>query len=464
MLTGNDGDDLIKGGGGSNTLDGGSGNDTLKGGGGSDRFIGGAGNDTADFSAATIGVSVSLATGQGFNGVAIGTPAYTLSGIENLNGSAYSDTLVGDAGVNVLRGLDGLDRLDGGAGADIMYGGTGNDAYHVDNAGDVVMEYAGEGTGDYVITTVSYTLTAGSAVEQIQLDSSVYGSAIDLTGNEFDNFLFGGTGNNILDGGAGADYLSGGRGNDTYIVDNVGDDLFENFGEGFDTVRAGVSFDVGPYSEIEVLETTGAAGTAAIDLTGSIDNNTIRGNAGANVLDGIEGFDALFGNDGNDVLRGGDQADLLDGGAGFDFAVYDTSTAAVQVDLALGQGAGGHAQGDVLAGVEGLIGSAFGDALTGDATGNVLNGGGGADLLDGGGGTDLFQFNVGQADGETIVDFDGAGAGIGDTLQFIGYGAGANVTQVDATHWQVNYNADTQHEVITLQNGAVVDPGDVLFV
>ena len=40
--------------------------------------------------------------------------------------------------------------------------------------------------------------------------------------------------------------MNGSKGNDTYIVDNVGDSLFENFGEGFDTVLTSVSFNVGP--------------------------------------------------------------------------------------------------------------------------------------------------------------------------------------------------------------------------
>ena len=189
-----------------------------------------------------------------------------------------------------------------------MYGGTDNDAYYVDNAGDIVWEYAGEGTGDYVIASTSYVLTAGSEIEQLQVDSNYGAAAINLTGNEFNNFIFGNSGDNVINGGGGADYMSGGRGNDTYIVDNPGDSLFENGdihstpeneSEGFDTVLTSVSFDVGLYSEIEVLQATG---TATVALTGSLDNNRIIGNDGINVIDGSYGKDTMTGGGAGDAF------------------------------------------------------------------------------------------------------------------------------------------------------------------
>jgi Ca2+-binding RTX toxin-like protein len=62
----------------------------------------------------------------------------------------------GNGESNVLRGQAGQDNLIGGGGADIMYGGTDSDHYYVDNAGDVVREYVGEGTFDVVWTNTSY--------------------------------------------------------------------------------------------------------------------------------------------------------------------------------------------------------------------------------------------------------------------------------------------------------------------
>jgi len=60
--------------------------------------------------------------------------------------------------------------------------------------------------------------------------------------------------------------MSGGKGKRYLFVDNPGDSLFEtgdihstpeNESEGFDTVLTSVSFNVGLYSEIEVLQAIG---------------------------------------------------------------------------------------------------------------------------------------------------------------------------------------------------------------
>ena len=69
-------------------------------------------------------ITIDLSTGTNTGGHAAGD---TLSGIENLLGSGYSDVLTGDAGPNRLDGGAGNDRLTGGAGADTLVGGHGLD-------------------------------------------------------------------------------------------------------------------------------------------------------------------------------------------------------------------------------------------------------------------------------------------------------------------------------------------------
>src|SRR5262249_15988046 len=91
-------------------------------------------------------------------------------------------------------------------------------------------------------------------------------------------------------------------------------------------------------------------------------------------------------------------------------------------------------------------GNGLANSIYGNSGDNLIDGGGGADMLTGNGGNDTFAFNVGQADSDAIADFAGNGAAAGDSLQFVGYGAGATFTNIDATRWQVNYNGGTQHE------------------
>jgi Ca2+-binding RTX toxin-like protein len=105
-------------------------------------------------------------------------------------------------------------------------------------------------------------------------------------------------------------------------------------------------------------------------------------------LRGGNGNDLIFGGGGKDTLVGGAGGDSIYGGTGFDTADYATSAAAVQIDLGAGTFTGGEAQGDSLAEIEGLVGSAFGDTLTGHAGANTLQGGAGADTLNGGDGDD----------------------------------------------------------------------------
>jgi Ca2+-binding RTX toxin-like protein len=69
-----------------------------------------------------------------------------------------------------------------------------------------------------------------------------------------------------------------------------------------------------------------------------------------------------------------------------------------------GRGAGGHAAGDRLYGIENLVGSAFADTLFGDDGANRLAGRGGNDVLLGRGGADAFVFGPGSGT-DTVLDF-----------------------------------------------------------
>ncbi|WP_202679954.1 calcium-binding protein [Skermanella mucosa] len=408
FLAGNAGNDVLRGSGGDDWLSGGAGNDILDGGTGADRMLGGAGDDTFHVDNAgdkveenagegidivyssiswTLGAHIENLTFTGYatltgrgNGSANvmrgGAGADTLHGLggdDRLHGGAGKDYLYGGDGADMLDGGDandtlkggdgndtlyggaGNDWLEGGAGADSMVGGTGNDTYIVNDATDILIERAGEGT-DTARSTVSYTLSAevenltlegdsslsgtgnasanvirGNAADNILRgmgsNDTLHGNAGDdwldggdgndlLNGGEGHDLLEGGAGNDRLDGGSGADHMIGGSGDDTYFVDDAGDQIVEYAGGGTDTVQSSVSLVLANEVENLVL-----GGTANLDGTGNGLNNKIQGNGGANLLRGGGGGDWLQGWAGNDRLEGGAGNDGLDGGAGNDVLI-----------------------------------------------------------------------------------------------------------------------------------------------
>ena len=128
----------------------------------------------------------------------------------------------------------------------------------------------------------------------------------------------------------------------------------------------------------------------------------------ADVLRGLGGNDLLFGGSGNDTLDGGAGADTLIGGPGMDAADYSSSTVGVNVNLLTGPGSGGDAQGDILGGIESLVGSTHDDVLTGDGAANTLDGRSGNDTLTGGAGNDTARYagTLNAANITAVIDAD----------------------------------------------------------
>jgi len=150
-VIGTNGNDILLGDNGRNGFRGFGGND----------FIDGMGNDPLrhDFVSYFLdpaAVTVDLQAGAARDGFG-GTD--TLRGIENVNGSVYSDTLRGDSGRNMLQGLNGDDVITGGDGIDTSI-------------------YQG-GRGDYVIS-----LPPGVQVAGVPPMRSVRDSALDRDGND----------------------------------------------------------------------------------------------------------------------------------------------------------------------------------------------------------------------------------------------------------------------------------------
>jgi Ca2+-binding RTX toxin-like protein len=446
-LVGLAGNDTLRGGDGNDTLVGGLGNDSLDGGTGADSLVGGAGDDS--YLVDNAGDVVVELAGEGtdalttrfsttLSGALAEIETLTLSGTAAINGTgnAAANRMTGNSAANILEGQDGHDRmmgvagadtilgglgndsLDGGTGADSLVGGLGNDSYTVDNAGDVVVESAGEGT-DTVVTTISLTLSGGmAAVEGLTLsgllDLNGTGNALanTLTGNAGANrleglgghdklnggagadTLVGGAGNDSLDGGTGADSLVGGLGNDSYTIDNAGDQVIELAGEGTDSLTTSFSTTLsGALAEIENLL---LSGSGAVDAIGNAAANSLIGNSGANRLEGL---------DGNDKLNGGAGADTMIGGLGSDSYTVDDAGDEV-IELA-GEGTDSLTTifsttlSGALAEIENLLLSGSGDVDgTGNAGANVLTGNSGANRLEGLEGNDRLS---GGAGADTLV-------------------------------------------------------------
>lgn len=463
--TGNNDGNTLTGNGQGNTLNGAGGNDTILGGGGDDTLIGGAGNDVMDGGAGTDTVAyagnradytvdtalrtVNSAT-DGFDSLSAVERVTFADGVLDWVSGIYTYTvttpdITGTDGNDRLVGTDGNDRIIGGLGADVMIGGKANDAYVVDNAGDRIVELAGEGD-DTVLSSVTYTL--GDDTENLVLTGTAAingtGNGLNnaLVGNAAANKLYGGDGHDTLNGALGADRMMGGEGNDTYEVDNAGDIVLEFSGEGTDTVNASISYTLGSDVENLVLR-----GTALLSGTGNELANTLNGNARANLLSGLDGDDTLLGGRGDDTLLGGSGKDKLDGGygadrmeggTGNDIYVVDHAGDQVielagggrdQVNTSISYQLGGEMEDLLLIGSAGIqgTGNALDNMITGNAGNNVLSGGLGLDILAGGAGRDAFLFDTALSAGnvDRITDF----SVVSDTVWlesdvFAGLGAG----------------------------------------
>lgn len=168
------------------------GHDLLRGGGGGDTLDGGSGaGDTLDY-AGSDAVSVDIGSNSASGGDAEGD---VIQGFENVSGGNSADQLTGGAVNNVLKGRAGNDALAGGDGRDNLYGGLGRDVLVGGAGGDVM-------TGDSQADRFVFLSVADSAVgssRDVIADFQQGADRIDLSaidtvaGGGDDPFIFRGT-------------------------------------------------------------------------------------------------------------------------------------------------------------------------------------------------------------------------------------------------------------------------------
>ena len=386
-ITGSDADEMLSGAAGDDVLNGGGGDDLLDGGAGADALDGGTGIDTADYGASDAAVVVDLAAGTGAGGYAEGD---TLSDIERLHGSRFSDELNGSDTADTIAGRSGDDRISSGDGGDFVFGESGND------------DLDGGDGADFIVGGLGSDTVAGGAGNDLLYgdDTSSSGPVTILENGSTNNGVF--------------DQVS------HSFETNEGQRFILSFETAFQFVRTRLfSGDFEVYFNGELVQTIRPTSFSfteqQIELvgTGGLDTVEIREQIGfvdgltklirnvtlfdADTGESIAADDTLLGGAGDDTLYGDQGSDVLDGGTGFDAVSYEASGAAVNVDLLAGTASGGTAEGDTLTSIEKLYGSRHADTLTGNDARNIIKGGGNNDTIEGNGGNDLL-FGQGGAD------------------------------------------------------------------
>lgn len=180
FLTGDAFNNQLIGGNGDDTLVGGDGGDGLLGGAGNDLLKGGNGSDWAQYWNASAGVSVNLALTGGQN--TLGAGVDSLSDIENINGSLFNDSLIGNALANQLLGGGGNDTLSGGAGNDTLTGGIGNDVFKLlDLSKETIKDFSVPDDTIYLENAIFTRLAATGVLNAAQFVTA----AVALDGNDY---------------------------------------------------------------------------------------------------------------------------------------------------------------------------------------------------------------------------------------------------------------------------------------
>lgn len=457
----------------------------IEGGDGGDHLRGGSGvGDTVSYASSDRGVRVRLRDGSADEGT--GSSASrghasgdVISGFENVTGSEHDDVLTarsndtngdingiqgselkGLGGDDALEGLGGNDTLEGGAGADDLDGGytPGTEGVSADgrNTQNNTLSYAGSDAGVTVnlvtasvsgghadgdeIETYRYTSNPGTdreAMIDVATFTYVIGSDHNdrLTGDRFDNALFGHDGNDTLSGGDGADTLIGGKGAD--VLDGGKDTGSDRSVEGWSwrngdqASYAITEFGVADLTGVTVNMATGRGETGAAEgdtlknievIMGTFFEDTFIAGPGPDIFYGLGGVDTVSfeaSKHGVSVNLGADNSNTLADPADILFSwvppevEYDhdgnPDTAAVPgIPAASGFSNKGYQVGDLYGFIDNLTGSGKDDTLTGDGNVNTLKGGAGKDDLNGGAGDDKLHGGAGDDKLGERADNDGA--------------------------------------------------------
>lgn len=337
LIDGMGGDDVIYGLAGSDIIDGGTGNDFLAGGEGVDVFV----LSTTPAAETNFDVISDYKSGEDFTAfdvsvytALIGRDFYNFNWFDNVFGgldrySTHYNSVLLTSNNTLYYDADGgksgdpipIANLPERIVADdillFLSNSQSSNASYVMTNSDINLQLEGEGNID----------ATGNSQINILIGNDGNNNLRGLAG---DDVLAGFNGNDILDGGLGADSMRGGYGDDIYYVDNVGDEVLEEFfrndgvvfyeNDDKNHVFSSVSYTI----DFGVSDLT-LTGTDNINGYGHWSKaNTIIGNDGNNIIDGgYLKYEEFFGL--RYAFRGGQ--DTLIGGKGDDtYYIYDRET------------------------------------------------------------------------------------------------------------------------------------------
>lgn len=375
------GDDVLTGTAANDVLIGGAGNDTLNGGAGNDRLLGGIGDDTYVYTAGQDlleelgGIdTLRFANGITFNQVASGLGKSGNDLVLKVNGSTANQVTLKDfflGGDNLVETISF--ETGGQISAAQIFGAFGLAA---PTAPAAAFDNVRQGTsGDDAALN-------GAALRDLLQGFNGNDQLAGAAGNDR---LEGGNGNDTLNGGAGNDSLVGGRGDDTYVfAAGGGQDVIDNIGGGFDTLR----FDGITFNQVSSgLMKSG--NDLVLKVSGGSDQVTLKNwfLGGDNVVDVIS-------------FAAGGQLTAAQLFGAFGLSNPDPMGSPNYQSLP-----DERAFGTILAGQAGdqsIIGSSDADLIDGGAGNDKLRGGKGNDYLLGGDGSDTYYFAAG--DGQDSIN------------------------------------------------------------
>ncbi len=472
----NTGKDYIEAGAGNNTVNTGVGNDTVIAGSGddsidagdnSDSVIAGGGNDIIVQKNEASAQSDTIDGGSGIDTVDFSGQDHAIA-IDTLSGGVTlslvditaDDATIGNVEVFLMSSLGDVFRGALGT-SESVYMNAGNDSV-IANGSTTNPDYYDGGVG---IDTINMSASGGNLF--IDMPNGVTSVVSGATGTASDaivnfEYIIGGSGNDTVIGTTGNDTLVMGTGNDSYAPGLGNDTIYENPGEGMDTLD---------YSAVG-----GAVTVAAFIGVGSTDGSfTVAGAAGNDMIDNLTGSnigqimevfklteyndrfvgtgyaETVLAGSGDDTIQTGslDGAtqsfnDSIDGGAGNDWLDYTYTAQYVTVDMVNGNAVvnsspseastGTFAAIDRFVNIENIRTGAVADSIVGNSVANIIDAGNGNNTVNGGDGNNTILAGTGN---DIIV------AGINDDI--INAGNGTNTISSGAGNDSINLvvGADT---------------------